>query len=811
VRTLGLIVALVFCLFLNPSAALAEADSRSIDSRKKCGLFCLSFCAHVLGISENTDSILELPVFDQRGVSLSQLQGYAKEWGMESRAFRSDLPTLLSNVSVHAPAIVSTASKTHYVVTLGFDPNGRVIVYDVITFRRQIMPVAQFSTLFGGEWLLVVRSGEAASLYANDRVRRFYIVVASGGLIMLVVSCLKQRLVRRGAAVFRRRRALAKRLFGFWVKGNPMKGPLMVSVVLCALVSWCHGGSILFPKDGESVTVPLVRAGSYLLAPVRIGDRDCGLFVVDTGSSHLVIDNKLAEALKLHRIATGMMKAVGGERETSIYALPNVSVGGVSAGDTFVAAIDFDQLRDAVGAKEINGILGNDFLRKLPFTIDWRRARLTFYKRSHFPSDSIGDEYRLRVIGSVPAVESTIERELQGWLLIDTGSTSELILHTPFANVHADWLQQHPWKPKTVLGAAGPHRSRGIRLDSLEVLGTQLTDVDVSYSQEAGIAASSSGAGSVGIPLLKPHQMTFDFDNERIWIKRGSDRIPQEWLDTAFDPHSSDASGVTPLMRAAEEGRSDYVAKFISAGANVNAVSNKSSVALHFAAESGDLQSCEMLIKAGASIDAADAEHATPLLRAASSGSASVTEALLKGGANVEAEDVFGRTALVLAAEQGHAPIVAQLIKAGADVKHVSRASGTALNAAAAGGYAEIVRKLLASGGNAAGVDPFKRIPVIFVGASGGSVEVVQLLLENGAKVESATPDGQTPLFAAALNGHADIAKLLLDVGADPDVRDHQGLTALECATARGNFGVMEVLYYRTRSPVTTEQMPVGG
>ncbi len=66
--------------------------------------------------------------------------------------------------------------------------------------------------------------------------------------------------------------------------------------------------------------------------------------------------------------------------------------------------------------------------------------------------------------------------------------------------------------------------------------------------------------------------------------------------------------------------------------------------------------------------------------------------------------------------------------------------------------------------------------------ASGGSEDVINFLLDEGLDINTATPNGWTPLFIAARDGRTEAAKLLVFRGADMNAQTDKGATALMMA-----------------------------
>ncbi|CAL1142940.1 unnamed protein product [Cladocopium goreaui] len=200
--------------------------------------------------------------------------------------------------------------------------------------------------------------------------------------------------------------------------------------------------------------------------------------------------------------------------------------------------------------------------------------------------------------------------------------------------------------------------------------------------------------------------------------------------------------GQTALHWAAREGQAAVVEQLISAGATVDAADEDgrgpgqlkrramsalerlaalsanvvefARTVLHVAAENGQAAVVEQLISAGATVDAAT-ERETPLHFAAVKGHAAVVEQLISAGATIGRGPgrVFGsfcETVLHVAAENGQAAVVEQLISAGATVDAATERE-TPLHFAAVKGHAAVVEQLISAGATVDAADGIGRGP----------------------------------------------------------------------------------------------------
>lgn len=202
--------------------------------------------------------------------------------------------------------------------------------------------------------------------------------------------------------------------------------------------------------------------------------------------------------------------------------------------------------------------------------------------------------------------------------------------------------------------------------------------------------------------------------------------------------------GMTALMCAAGEGKSELAKGLLYAYANPNAEDYHGRTALMCAARGGHVNVAKLLI-----------DRTSLRLSEFSEGNSELESAVARiqvlepQNVDVNVTDKFGRTALMLAVLNKHVELVEILLDAGAKV-------------------------------NTADVDgntPF------MLSISTGIIELVKILLDAGANVNAANKQGDTPLMWAVL-GHVKIADMLLDMGVNVHAVNKRGYTALHLAQA---------------------------
>ena len=170
--------------------------------------------------------------------------------------------------------------------------------------------------------------------------------------------------------------------------------------------------------------------------------------------------------------------------------------------------------------------------------------------------------------------------------------------------------------------------------------------------------------------------------------------------DTAID---YGGEPVTPLYKAAGEGRTEIVKYLIEKGADVNFRGKEwGHTPLSEAAGRGFDDVIEVLLKAGADPKIKDRNGYTAFAIAALGGQVDAAEALLKVS-DVNAADNYGNTLLMAATTTGQTEAIRWLVSKGADVDKVSQleyGGRTALISAAEVGALESARTLLELGAN---------------------------------------------------------------------------------------------------------------
>jgi len=180
----------------------------------------------------------------------------------------------------------------------------------------------------------------------------------------------------------------------------------------------------------------------------------------------------------------------------------------------------------------------------------------------------------------------------------------------------------------------------------------------------------------------------------------------------AADPRLVDAknaSGVSPLWLAAQEGHVEASKLLLEKGAVVDRQDSDGISSLWIAAQEGHLDTVKLLVEKGAALELKDRGGVTPLWIAVQEGHLAVVKLLVEKGAAVDTRNSEGATPLMYAAQEGRVEALKLLLEKGAN-PDAEMNGMTAVRIAREKGYLYLVGLLqeastLAGGSDAASAD----------------------------------------------------------------------------------------------------------
>jgi uncharacterized protein len=496
------------------------------------------------------------------------------------------------------------------------------------------------------------------------------------------------------------------------------------------------GFFITFQNKDEPAVVPFQRAGSHLVVPVRINDRDAGYFLVDTGAYCNIIDTQVAKELGIKPTGNWSLSGIGGGDKAEVVMLDSLSMGPLLLENHSLLAYSLKHTSDGIGIK-LSGILGAILWGRLPFTLDYETSTLTFYPVETFTPPKGARKEKLWVSDGHPHVKCKLDGKEEGWFLLDSGAGGGLNVDLGFLTEHPDFLKGKQTRNSFVTGIVGMERVISSKLDTFEIFGKKLLNIPADFgkpevkeyekfAQSSESNPKQRSLGLVGESVLRNFRLTFDYLNNELWVE---DQTPTAWAKA--NPQDKDLAGHTPLMRSIRYEDASTMEKLLQTGADPNAKNVHEMSALMFAIHMDRADLAKKLIEKGAKVYSGEKNESTGLHIATQTGNTEIFNILLEKGAPVGIQDERGFTPIAVAAFNGHPYMVKALIVKGAD-----------LNVADKKGFTPLM-----------------------LAVWNKQTEIVKLLLQGGAKTSQKNKEGQTALDIAKAMRFKEIEELLKAFG----------------------------------------------
>jgi hypothetical protein len=337
-------------------------------------------------------------------------------------------------------------------------------------------------------------------------------------------------------------------------------GFLIASILICATASPTNLCAAE-PDDNVVETFDVARHGDCLLVPVALGDRQFQ-FGVDTGSTFSCIDTELESRLD----PVPGFANINGQGGHKRYLLREASVGKSRLPLTGKAVCaDLSRFREATGY-DIRGILGMNFLKSRVVQIDFDAGRLSILKMA---TSSAGTGFRLFYDKlDRPMLNLDITDGETIAIMVDTGMNAGLVLRSFRFDDLVESGRLEPIGPPALSATfEGNVNSREGRLDKF-----RLGD----FTHER-IMAGEGPQNRIGLGLLSRYVVTFDFPNDRLYLKPGKRFAKPDQFGWCGMP-SGRIDGITRIKEVREGSAADKAG--LKAGDEILRVDGKDAASL---------------------------------------------------------------------------------------------------------------------------------------------------------------------------------------------------------------------------------------
>jgi predicted aspartyl protease len=250
-----------------------------------------------------------------------------------------------------------------------------------------------------------------------------------------------------------------------------------------------------------------------IIVPVSINRSEPVSFLLDTGSNGSVISNQFAAALDVHAVAKTTLMSASGQKAALVVRIEHLSLGTIDTSDvqaTIAPAADLNLPDTAAIGCTVQGVIGQDVLSRLRYTIDYKARRIYWREPSaavppraiRFELEPREDRFLVR-----------LPQERRELLLVpDTGSEALVLFQRGESN--EDCARSDAVVRMTGLGGTRTARRTVVR--ELRVGDARLLDVPAVI-----VHRDASGAAVDGLlPLHLFARVTFDGPERRLFIER---------------------------------------------------------------------------------------------------------------------------------------------------------------------------------------------------------------------------------------------------------------------------------------------------
>jgi predicted aspartyl protease len=268
-----------------------------------------------------------------------------------------------------------------------------------------------------------------------------------------------------------------------------------------------------FAAASPSVPLPfhLTHQGA-IIVPTSLNGTRPALFMLDTGSNGSVISEPLASALGAKVVAKTTMMSASGRKDALVVKIGHLAVGGVSAHGVLMtlASPDAFNLPDlATSGHHVQGVIGQDVLGTLRYTIDYRRQIIFWHEAAAgippratvFELESQQD----RFVALVPQGRRVLR------LVPDTGADTLVLFQGEGGTLPTATASE----PAEVTGLAGTRPAQRAVVRALQVGSITLMDVSAAIVNREGDSPPLDGL----LPLHIFARVTFNGPERQLFIE----------------------------------------------------------------------------------------------------------------------------------------------------------------------------------------------------------------------------------------------------------------------------------------------------
>jgi len=287
-----------------------------------------------------------------------------------------------------------------------------------------------------------------------------------------------------------------------------------------------------FSTTEGKTTVPFELVNNHIYLKVLVNGKDSAYFVLDTGAGASCIDLTFAKNIGLEAVGKFEAKGVGGSEDAGFLEIQSLELEGLKMSKQKLVSLNISPMEIYEG-REMNGILGYDFLSRFVFEIDYQNNKITFYDPKIFNYNGRGETLELDLYGNTPHIKGIIDGKYEGLFTLDTGSRKSLDLNAPYVQEY-EFLKKYPKAIEAFAGAGigGQTKSLQARIKSIQIGSFLIKEPITGLSlAEEGAFKSEKTQGNIGGGILKRFKVIFDYEHKKVILEKNDLLEQKDELD----------------------------------------------------------------------------------------------------------------------------------------------------------------------------------------------------------------------------------------------------------------------------------------
>ncbi|MFK7774916.1 MAG: aspartyl protease family protein [Saprospiraceae bacterium] len=302
---------------------------------------------------------------------------------------------------------------------------------------------------------------------------------------------------------------------------------LLIYFIFSSIYTDAQSFGFQIENEKDIIEIPFEIHNNFMVVQVFLNNSLPLKFIFDTGAEHTILSKNIFAGI-LGLTYDRPIRLIGADLNQELVAHVSnnvhIKIGDAIAPsqDILILSDDYFKLDEYVGL-EIHGIVGADLFRNLVLKIDYKRNSIYIQRTSSFRKPKRKwKEIPVSIDKNKPYIlaQATFgDRKTQIKLLVDTGASLSLLLHTnTSANIQL---------PKNIIQGSVGRGLGGIlegylgRVNRLEFGGLFFNNIITNYqdvSEAINIESISNRNGILGQALISRFNVIIDYPKEKLYL-----------------------------------------------------------------------------------------------------------------------------------------------------------------------------------------------------------------------------------------------------------------------------------------------------